>query len=567
MKRLLSLIGLLLVIVPITALDPQISLNNMTSASKLGFYVNASTEAAGYDAWKAFDGSTADANSWQTPNGIKTGWIRQYIPVSYIATGYRIYSYSNTIVAPKNFTFSGSDDGVTYTVLDTETDQNWALVTEKNYTFLNTHTYNFYNLSVTALYGAGNQLIITELFIYGISQPTITAAFSGTPLSGLAGTTVTFTDESTGYSADNWTWNFGDGNTSTLQNPTHDYDYNGNFNVNLTVYNATAGFDSELKNNYITISDSGGSSGWNRQDIIMQGIYTLTVNYQNSVTHAPIPVVQIIDSNGLNQTTSTGTFVSQYNYSVVVLYASSEGYLSKSSSYLMDEDRTATVYLTAYTPTTSEPPTQTTWYSMQLVRLKIVDAYSNPLEGSHIQVNYIASTLPSTNVSWLISAFGINSAVAEQMTNSSIAMVGNTTNDGSLTFMMFPAITYGLTITNATIGLNNYRTLAPKDTDYVIMCPLAGQVQVNNTLAAVANSSLPYYRLNATGGYNLSMIYYDAQGYTTNLKFQVYDYTHGNILVYNHDLGNPGTSIITDNYTVVVPMGQEYIWQYNATKV
>jgi hypothetical protein len=333
------------------------------------------------------------------------------------------------------------------------------------------------------------------------------------------------------------------------------------------VYNVTAGFDSELKNNYITISDSGGLSGWNQQDILMEGIYTLQVAFQDSGTHAPIPIVMVLDSNGGNQTTSTGLFTGSYNYSVIVLYISSEGYLSTSRSYVMDEDRSATVYLTAYTaPTTPEVPVQTTWYSMQLVRLKIVDAYSNPLEGSRIQVNYIASTLPSTNVSWLISAFGVNSAVAEQMTNSSIAMTGDTTNDGSLTFMMFPAITYGLTITNATIGLNNYRTLAPKDTDYVIMCPLAGQVQVNNTLSAVANSSLPYYRLNATGGYNLSMIYHDSQGYTTNLKFQVYDYTHGNILVYNHDLGNPGTSIITDNYTVVVPMGQEYIWQYNATK-
>jgi hypothetical protein len=63
------------------------------------------------------------------------------------------------------------------------------------------------------------------------------------------------------------------------------------------------------------------------------------------------------------------------------------------------------------------------------------------------------------------------------------------------------------------------------------------------------------------------MIYRDASGRTTNLKFQVYDYSNGNIIVYNHDLGNPGTATITDNYTVYLPLGKEYRWGYNATKI
>jgi len=101
----------------------------------------------------------------------------------------------------------------------------------------------------------------------------------------------------------------------------------------------------------------------------------------------------------------------------------------------------------------------------------------------------------------------------------------------------------------------------------VIYCPLASQGQVNNTLTAAVASSLPFYQLNASGGYNLSMIYQDTAGYTTNVRFQVIDYSAGSVLVYDNDLGNPGTGIITDNYTVLVPLGQEYIWRYNATKV
>lgn len=48
---------------------------------------------------------------------------------------------------------------------------------------------------------------------------------------------VTFTDNSTG--AISWLWDFGDGNTSTLQNPVHYYSSLGSYIVTLTVSNGT----------------------------------------------------------------------------------------------------------------------------------------------------------------------------------------------------------------------------------------------------------------------------------------------------------------------------------------
>ncbi len=50
-----------------------------------------------------------------------------------------------------------------------------------------------------------------------------------------------FTDKSLG--ADSWNWNFGDGTTSTTQNPTHTYSSVGTFSVSLTVYNTVTGCD------------------------------------------------------------------------------------------------------------------------------------------------------------------------------------------------------------------------------------------------------------------------------------------------------------------------------------
>ncbi len=47
------------------------------------------------------------------------------------------------------------------------------------------------------------------------------------------GATFNFTDAST--NASSWLWNFGDGATSTVQNPTHTYATGGNYNVRLTI--------------------------------------------------------------------------------------------------------------------------------------------------------------------------------------------------------------------------------------------------------------------------------------------------------------------------------------------
>ena len=53
------------------------------------------------------------------------------------------------------------------------------------------------------------------------------------PISVPPGTTVTFTDHSSGASV--WYWTFGDGATSTSQNPTHSYSSAGVYTVSLTV--------------------------------------------------------------------------------------------------------------------------------------------------------------------------------------------------------------------------------------------------------------------------------------------------------------------------------------------
>ncbi len=68
------------------------------------------------------------------------------------------------------------------------------------------------------------------------------------------GDSIQFYDASL-HGANQWNWNFGDGNTSTLQNPKHAYLTNGNYDVTLTVSNGTSTLTAS-KNNYIYIVES-----------------------------------------------------------------------------------------------------------------------------------------------------------------------------------------------------------------------------------------------------------------------------------------------------------------------
>jgi len=81
-----------------------------------------------------------------------------------------------------------------------------------------------------------------------VADTALVADFSATPTSGLEPLTVTFTDQSVSYDGIiNWTWNFGDGETSTEQNPIHKFPNTGTFNVMLTVTDADGPTDTITK--------------------------------------------------------------------------------------------------------------------------------------------------------------------------------------------------------------------------------------------------------------------------------------------------------------------------------
>ena len=63
------------------------------------------------------------------------------------------------------------------------------------------------------------------------------AAFTFSPASPVVNQPVQFSDSSTGNPT-SWSWDFGDGGTSSVQHPSHAYATVGTFTVTLTVGNA-----------------------------------------------------------------------------------------------------------------------------------------------------------------------------------------------------------------------------------------------------------------------------------------------------------------------------------------
>ena len=85
-------------------------------------------------------------------------------------------------------------------------------------------------------------------------QPPV-ANFTASPTAGAAPLMVSFSDLSSAAPTA-WAWDFGDGGTSALQNPTHEYTAPGYYTVSLTAFN-DLGQDTETRVDYIAARPTG----------------------------------------------------------------------------------------------------------------------------------------------------------------------------------------------------------------------------------------------------------------------------------------------------------------------
>ena len=105
----------------------------------------------------------------------------------------------------------------------------------------------------------------------------INADFSATPISGTAPLSVQFSNNSTG-NGNSYSWDFGDGGTSTQINPTHIYQNKGNYDVCLTISNGNE-CDKMVKRQYIHVTATTTINDLQNNSLPVQ--FSLLQNFPN----------------------------------------------------------------------------------------------------------------------------------------------------------------------------------------------------------------------------------------------------------------------------------------------
>ncbi len=127
--------------------------------------------------------------------------------------------------------------------------------TTYSYTFTQAGTYPYYCIPHCSM-GMTGTVVVNP------ASNSNSVDFSGSPTSGTAPLSVTFTPSVTG-TASSYSWDFGDGATSTQSIPTHTYTGSGAYTVTLTVTFSDGSIQSKARSDYIVLSTSGpAASVW-----------------------------------------------------------------------------------------------------------------------------------------------------------------------------------------------------------------------------------------------------------------------------------------------------------------
>lgn len=151
--------------------------------------------------------------------------------------------------------------------------------------------------------------------------------FTGTPTSGCFPLSVNFTDNSTPGSGTitAWLWDFGNGVTSTVQNPSHIYTNAGSYSVTLIVTNSNGCTKTLTKNNYLVITSGVNAAFTNSPPSGCTVPETIT--FQNQSTGSGTLSYQWTFGDGGTSAvpSPSHTYTSPGNYTVQLIVTSASG--------------------------------------------------------------------------------------------------------------------------------------------------------------------------------------------------------------------------------------------------
>lgn len=196
--------------------------------------------------------SDLDGNSWNNPPSIGAYEYTEEDPpianftadTTPIYTGDSVEFTDTSTNVPTSWSWNFGDGG-------TSTQQN------PTHTFLTAGTFTI-TLTSTNDYGSDTETKVNYITVVTPGLVPV-SGFIVNDTTAYTGQTIYFTDQSLNTPT-SWLWNFGDGNSSINQNPTHSYSTVGIFTVTLIVTNSY-GTDTETKVDYIIVTDPNPPEG------------------------------------------------------------------------------------------------------------------------------------------------------------------------------------------------------------------------------------------------------------------------------------------------------------------
>ncbi|MGZ4676491.1 MAG: CBM96 family carbohydrate-binding protein [Acidimicrobiia bacterium] len=162
------------------------------------------------------------------------------------------------------------------------------------------------------------------VFVFDVNDLAVqpVASFSATPVTGQYPLPVQFTDATTGGPT-SWSWDFGDGTTSNLANPSHTYAAAGSYTVSLTVSNSK-GSDTSTQTNLVTVTDQTPLAGFTATPT--SGQYPLSVSFTDtSVKHPTSWAWDFGDGATSTQQSPSHTYTAPGDYAVSLTVTNGSG--------------------------------------------------------------------------------------------------------------------------------------------------------------------------------------------------------------------------------------------------
>jgi PKD repeat protein len=207
----------------------------------------------------------------QTVTGLTEGTRYYFAVTAFGPPGTAESGYSNSVsgVVPTTSapsaapvaSFTASPTSGTAPLLVSLTDTSTGSVTSRSWTLGDgttstsqtvTKTYSNPGTYAVTLTVSGSGGTTTATKSINVTSGAPVAGFSATPQQGTAPMAVNFTDTSQG-SITAWSWQFGDGGTSTARNPSHTYSAGGTYTVSLTVQ-GPGGSNQATKSGFIVVA-------------------------------------------------------------------------------------------------------------------------------------------------------------------------------------------------------------------------------------------------------------------------------------------------------------------------